>query len=66
MINKSDKNTAKGVSIIGNVLLVVFLSILVINYIRVLNSGEILSFKAFIDYLSDVYALPLPILDFIK
>lgn len=60
MISKSDRDSAKGVSIVGNVLLVVFLSILVINYIRVLSSGEVLTFQAFIEYLSNVYALPLP------
>ena len=60
MISKSDRKSAKGVSIVGNVLLVIFLSIFIVNYVRILLSGQALSFQAFIEHLSNVYAIPLP------
>ena len=60
MITRSERNTARGVSIVGNVLGIIFLFAFIVTYMRITFSGSQLTFESILQRLSEVKAIPMP------
>lgn len=60
-LSKKERNLGERVSVVGNVLLVIFVTLFIVNYIRLsATNGGFFTFESLITQLSNVYAFPIP------